>query len=283
MKSFAYLGKRIVLKSFNFFTFPVLTDWISRRFFETEEQVVVLTYHRVAPRGEDWELPAILPSIFERELEYLNQHYHVISLDELVRALRDGFKTLPEKHGRRFVVVTFDDGYKDNYDFAFPLLKKYSIPATFYISTGFIENSETVSPSHKAMHRHSFMTWQNIQEISHDSLMTIGAHTVTHPRLTSISLDQVKEEMVFSKNVLEEKLNTKVTTFAYPFGTPCDYSTELGVLAKSVGFDSAVTVLQDFNTERTNPFEIRRVIAGFSLMGFKSHLSIVYARVRRLC
>ena len=93
---------------------------------------LILMYHRVAELEIDpWSL-SVTPQNFGEHLEVLQKHYHPLSLQQLVEALRGN------KRPDRAVVVTFDDGYADNFYNAKPLLEKYNIPATFFISTGFI-------------------------------------------------------------------------------------------------------------------------------------------------
>lgn len=98
------------------------------------QQAAILAYHRVdRPTNHPWSLTAVTPENFELEMRYLRRRYHVISLNELSDALNDS-KTLPPNAA----VVTFDDGYKDNYIHAYPILKKYDIPATVFLTTGHI-------------------------------------------------------------------------------------------------------------------------------------------------
>ncbi len=256
---------------------PEILDWVSRSFFESKkEQVIVLLYHRVANVQESWELQAVPPDEFEKQLVYLKKYYHVISLKTFVDALKNGFDRLPVKHGRRFVVITFDDGFKDNYTNAFPLLKKYQVPATFYVSTGFIENLQMQSDAYPNMGRHAFMNWSEINEMAESSLVEIGAHTVSHPRLTDVSIEEAIEQIRISKNVLEEKIGKSVRTFAYPFGMTTDFSDKIISIVKQIGFESAPTAVHGFNDTSTDPFEIKRIVAGFDLPKFIVRLCVLY-------
>jgi peptidoglycan/xylan/chitin deacetylase (PgdA/CDA1 family) len=98
---------------------------------------VILIYHRVSPVRPPWPSDVASPREFEREIAYLRKATEVIPLDRLVARLREG-TTLSS----RTVAITFDDGYKDNYQYAFPILKKYNVPATIFLTTDYVDNSE---------------------------------------------------------------------------------------------------------------------------------------------
>ena len=245
--------------------------------FSPKERVIVLLYHRIAPSTLPFELPAITPEEFENQMRYLQGHSQVISLRVFGDALQNGFDRLPAKQGKPFVVVTFDDGYQDNFDFAFPLLKKYHTPATFFIATGFIENPEMQSVADANMHRHAFLSWNQIQEMVQDPLIEFGAHTVSHPRLTELSAAQTVDEIKNSISTLEQKIGKPVTTFAYPFGTRNDFSRDIVEIMKQSGCTSAFTTVHGMNDVSTNPFLLKRIEAGFSHKRFVERLSFVHS------
>lgn len=102
-------------------------------------EVVILLYHRVSPGDVPWlfEVPPVSPEAFETQLQYLRSHYEVMPLNDLVQ------NTFIEKHsGRRIASITFDDGYKDNLSYAFPLLRKYHAPATIFLTTAPIDSRD---------------------------------------------------------------------------------------------------------------------------------------------
>lgn len=90
-------------------------------------------YHRVCPKGDNWSLEPLSPQSFERQLEYFCRSYEIVPLEKLVQCIQQG-KSLPEKA----VAITFDDGYKDNYLYAYPILKKRHVPVTIFLATGYI-------------------------------------------------------------------------------------------------------------------------------------------------
>ena len=96
---------------------------------------LVLIYHRVNDQARRFAIEAVSTTLFENQMRYLSQYFRVLPLDEVVNRLREG-RDLP----RRAVAITFDDGYEDNYVNAFPLLRKYRLPATIFLTTGCIGN-----------------------------------------------------------------------------------------------------------------------------------------------
>ena len=105
--------------------------FLRRKF--TKSQVAILMYHRVAPKEDDWSLAPHSPESFETHIRHLCRNYEIISLDELIPHLNNG-NWFPE----RAVAITFDDGYKDNYQYAYPILKKHKVPATVFLATSHI-------------------------------------------------------------------------------------------------------------------------------------------------
>ncbi len=103
----------------------------------TKSQVGILLYHRVCPSSDSWSVKPLSPRSFERQMEYLHRNYEILSLDTLVQYIQQG-GPFPEKA----VAITFDDGYKDNYLYAYPILVKHGIPATIFLTTGHIGSSK---------------------------------------------------------------------------------------------------------------------------------------------
>jgi len=100
-------------------------------------QVVILMYHRVGPNKNEWMLPPISIADFESQMRYLSKTHKILPLNKLAEYLRKG-----KSFDKKIAVVTFDDGYKDNYKYAFPILKKYNIPATVFLVTGHIGSED---------------------------------------------------------------------------------------------------------------------------------------------
>lgn len=179
----------------------------------------ILTYHHIALRRSQ-DSYYVSPEIFEEQMGWLkNNHFTVISYDQFYNATLKK-ASLPEKP----VVLTFDDGNLDQYQNAFPILKKYNYPAIFFINTDPIG-------------RGGKMTWPEINEMFLAG-MTIGSHTLSHPNLTKIKNNQLERELTKSKFILEQKLNTKINHFAYPGGS---YNDQVIKAAQKAGYLSATT------------------------------------------
>jgi peptidoglycan/xylan/chitin deacetylase (PgdA/CDA1 family) len=111
------------------------------------------------------------------------------------------------------VVLTFDDGFLDFYTGAFPLLRQYGYSATVFLPTAYI--GDAAKPFHGA----PCLTWSQVRELN-GAGMHFGSHTVTHPQLTTLKAEGIREEVRRSKETIEEKLGTSVKSFAYPYAFP---------------------------------------------------------------
>ncbi|MFQ5680788.1 MAG: polysaccharide deacetylase family protein [Candidatus Omnitrophota bacterium] len=161
----------------------------------------VLMYHRVDGQQSLVSKLAVSPRAFERQMRFFSRHrYNVISLKNAVGLLKDG-----EKIPAKTVVITFDDGYEDNYSTAFPILKKYNIPATIFVIVDFI--------GHKG-----YLNEQELRELAAHPLITIASHTLSHRVLTELSPRERKDEIYRSGRLLEKKIGRSVELFSYPLG-----------------------------------------------------------------
>lgn len=170
---------------------------------------VILCYHSVGPgdRGHD---PGFLRVNTERFIQHLSllarAGGHFTSVTEIGRALAEG-------SGAGLVCVSFDDGYEDNHSVALPILKRYGLTATVFVTTGLLgQPSPWMSPSSGAR----MMNVDELRELAADGI-EIGAHTVSHPDLTDLDPPACEREVVDSKTQLEALVEREVTSFAYPY------------------------------------------------------------------
>ncbi|MGF1492344.1 MAG: polysaccharide deacetylase family protein [Microcoleaceae cyanobacterium] len=188
-------------------------------------KVPVMMYHDILPKKiVSFDLTI---KEFNRHLELIKENgLTPISLDQLVEHLRTG-SALPEKP----IVLTFDDGYIGHYEVVYPLLKKYNYPAAFSIYTDKIDG--------KIVGR-STLTWEQIQEMAADPLITIVSHGVTHPKsLTELSDYQLKQEIFRSKEILYNRLGVPIRYFTYPEGY---YDERVSAWLKAAGYQAALTM-----------------------------------------
>lgn len=271
----------------------------------TRGQGAILMFHRVRPRLEQSFEPnqpleidvlfldALLKHLREREFE-------IVSLDAALVSLRE------QQEGRPpFVVLTFDDGYRDLALHALPVLERYRAPFTAYVTAGFAEGSarlwwveleeairrlprldivvagrrfvrSTASAREKArafselywrlraggdeelllvaaalcaqagveprvLTQSLCLDWSGLRELARNELATIGAHTLTHPRLAKLDLSLARHEMAEGRKRIEDELGVDARHFSYPVGDPTSAGKREFELAAELGFASAVT------------------------------------------
>ena len=198
-------------------------------------KVLVLNYHQVK---NSFNSLAILPGDFSTQMAYLiNSGYIPITPDELEAGL-SGEITLPEKP----VLITFDDGYDDNYINAFPILKGYGIRATIFVVPAFVGKK-------------NYLTWEQIREMS-DNGISIQSHTMNHTKLEELPDDEIRSELLNSKMVLEEHLGKDVNFLAYPTGT---YNLHIAGIARDVGYKGAYTIKYGGVDLGSNLYALERV------------------------
>ena len=171
----------------------------------TPAQVPVLMYHyvRVNPDPKDvlGASLSVTPAVFEQQVKYLADNgYTSITLDDLFLAISEGVPLPPKP-----VALTFDDGYRDFYTDAFPVMRKYGVKATSFVTINFVG----LGP---------YMTWPMIDELRASGLVSFGSHAMNHSDFTALAPQRVLWELLESKQQLESRLGVPITTFAYPGG-----------------------------------------------------------------
>ena len=176
-------------------------------------------------------------------MRYLaDKKYAVIPLEELVHRHEAG-----EPLGGS-VVITFDDGYRDNFVVAFPILKNYNFPATIFVTTDLMGKSDK-----RGLDR---MSIEDLQQIERSGLVSIEPHTKSHPRLSQLSTEALHEEVVGSKHFLEVALNKRCRFFAPPYGA---YNAETLELLRASGIQASFTVKEGTVSEGSALLELPRV------------------------
>ena len=289
------------------------------------KSLTVVNYHRIDdPFRKDFDSfkpnVSATPQDFDRQMEYLAKWFNIISLKDVVGWL-DGHKDLPPYAA----LITFDDGYLDNYTSAFPILRKYQLPALIFLTTGhigtdapfywdmaaycfshtrndhltfpdghvegwsnqeqleqvsrnWIEFMKTLPQAEKLVYVENLpvllgvsvpmgffqklmMDWDQVRDMQ-KSGMEFGAHTMHHPILTRIALEQVQEEVAGSKSRIEDELGRTVLGFAYPNGQASDLNESIEKIVADSGIRAAFTLLSgpsSLNEVKRNPYAIRRI------------------------
>lgn len=214
--------------------------------------IPILMYHKVNsdPRTGGLGL-RVPPDKFDWQMSYLYKNgFHTVSLVDVMDHFQKG-KVLPS----RPIVITFDDGYKDNHDFAYPIMKKYGFTGTVFVVSQAIGGTNFFDVQKKLQPENKMMNWQEIKDLDAGGF-TIGAHTVNHPKLAKVSPDEDRWQMEECKRVLEQGLKKPVNVFAYPYGS---YNDQVAEIAKQAGFRAAVTTELGLAHSQDNPYKLHRV------------------------
>ena len=199
----------------------------------------ILLYHHVSSSSETQDSRYnIPPEKFEEQIKWLyDNHYQTINVSDLTNLIYSGGE-IPQ----RPVVITFDDGNIDNFNNAYPILKKYGFVATFYVVQTYVNGTDMISAD-------------QLKELVQNG-WEIGSHSKTHAHLPAIGEDMLSEEIRMSKLNLEELLGTPVNSFAFPFG---EINDNIIRLTSSYGYKSAVGLGESVTHGMNSIFYLARI------------------------
>lgn len=213
-----------------------------------EKEIPIIYYHRIVENKQSAGKHGIYvtENQFESHLKYLNdQGFITVTFNEALQIKK-------ECREGKFVIITFDDGYEDNYTLAFPLLKKYGFKAIIFLVARSEYNSwdeNTGEPKLKMMNQ------KQIKEMMKYGI-EFGSHTLTHADLTMVSIKEAKKEISESKKMLEKKLGRKIKSFAYPYGNCND---EIKLFVKEAGYEYAFATDKAQFGLHEDIFQVRRI------------------------
>lgn len=313
----------------------------------------ILMFHRVQPApsglrfGPSRDITISLDT-FRRVIEHLRRTgMDIVPLDEALRRLQSGVK------GRPFVCLTFDDGYRDNYELVYPVCRELEVPITIYVTTDMVEERllmwwyglsavveqadmvscpingipqsfpaagdrqklvayNTLNAMMRAanvaerarmikylekvytvdfayLSKDQAMTWRMIEELGQSDLVEIGAHTVSHPVLSTLATNRARKEMESGRSILESRLTQPIKHFAYPFGKSSDAGEREFAICRKLGFASATTTQFGclFPRHRNTLHSLPRIsvvedsqIASYAMTRLSAHLSGVTTIVK---
>ena len=232
-----------------------------------KDSVPVLNYHQINDRDEN--ALTVHTDQFEAQMKYLADNgYHTITPEEMIAAWDNG-TALPDKP----VIITFDDGYADNYRCAFPILQKYNLRGTIFLISDFIGTYP------------NYLTWAQVDEMQESGLIDFESHTLSHEQLDSTSPEETWNQLDGSKKALEWHLHKEVNFLAYPCGS---YDEELQQMVKKAGYKCAFTVNFGLADKWENHYLLDRVpifgCTNHTLMRFKMRLGYapIFAPLARL-
>jgi len=226
--------------------------------------VPVLMYHHVS--DHKGALVTMTPENFESQVAYLaSSGYKTLSLEEFL-AFKKGELELPKKS----VLLTFDDGWIDNYLVAYGVLKKYGVKATIFVVTDWIERAsqdkrasdEIYIPNHREGKKLAYeepasavMNWDDLKEMMNGGLISIDSHSNAHDN-ESLGLDEWRDDLAFSRQLLKSRLGIESKHLCWPRGK---YTDELVDLAKSLGFRALYTTKRGVNLADSDASQIKRI------------------------
>lgn len=207
-------------------------------YISTKYTVPVIMYHNIDNNSKTSAL-SVSSESFRRQMGFFYKNgYHVVSLEkltELIKQKKNLFKT---------IAITFDDGYENNFLNAYPVLKKYNLPATIFVTINYVGNP-------------GYLTWEQVKQMSDSGIIDIGGHGLTHEYLPHIKDKQkLKNEVFKSKEIIESKINTAVVSFSYPGG---GFNKDIISLVKEAGYKVACATNPPKEYPKNDIFVLKRL------------------------
>ena len=221
---------------------------------QAERTLRVLMYHKV---NDLWPNPTTVPTaVFAEQMELLGElGYSVVSLDEVRDHYLEG-APLPEGA----VLITFDDGYRDNLENALPVLQRHGYPAVLFVPIGFLDDRRPL-PHEEALRVlgvvNETVDWGELAELEAGGIR-IESHGIGHRPVSELEPGEALREIALSKLRLEERLGRRVDAFAFVKGSHADYRPEHASLVQQAGYDLAFTSVSGANGPRSDRFRLRR-------------------------
>jgi peptidoglycan/xylan/chitin deacetylase (PgdA/CDA1 family) len=221
---------------------------------EADRTLRVLMYHKV---NDLWPNPTTVPTtVFVEQMELLGElGYTPVSLE----AVRDHYlegRALPPGA----VLITFDDGYRDNLENAFPVLRRHGYPAVVFVPIGFLDDGRPLpheEPLRLLGIRNETLSWDELAELEAGGVR-IESHGIGHRPVSELEPDEAAREIALSKLRLEARLGREVEAFAFVKGSLADYRPEHASLVQQAGYKLAFTSVSGANGAASDRFRLRR-------------------------
>lgn len=236
-----------------------IIDSEARHCYRTRN-IPILMYHRIAADGPlDLAPYRVTPEMFARQMQFLHRHgYQTVSIDEASASYQSSEE---DARSGRLIALTFDDGYRDFLEEAWPILRRYGFSATVYLPTDFIGGKSDWDSSYGPPAE--LLSWDQVNQLSEEGV-TFGAHGTSHRRLSLVDKMQWFEELNGSGDIIRSRTGQAVTSFCYPYG---DENPDIRRAVADAGYENAVAASR---TDGTDKFALPRIdISGsFSLEQF---------------
>ncbi|MDO8427259.1 MAG: polysaccharide deacetylase family protein [Deltaproteobacteria bacterium] len=249
----------------------------------------VLMYHHVSPKEGD--MITVTPSTFEAQMRHVKDAgYRALTLNEVLDFI-GGRLELKEKS----IAVTFDDGYLDNYIYAFPALESCGIKAAVFVVTGWLDSateansaidkralieefknrplthSEAKQLIEKGFYNRAVIDWEMAKEMEASGLVEFHSHTVSHKNCDRIPDGELLTELKGSKEALEARFKKPCSFLCWPKGR---YDSKALDMAKEAGYKGVITTKLGVVKQGSDPFAIERIVVKDSLQWFKARLKV---------
>ncbi len=217
----------------------------------------ILMYHSISDEAERSVSPYFRtcthPEVFAAQMALLRSAgYEAVGLKTGLERFHS-----PGKEGERLVVITFDDGFRDFYSAAHPILRQHGFHATMFLPTDYIGNES------RRFQGRECMTWNETRELRKAGV-EFGSHTATHPALYQLDFGQIREELEKSKAVIEGELGEAIGSFAYPYAFPSadpSFVNRFVEALKRAGYEGCVTTRIGCARRGDDPYRLRRLPA----------------------
>ena len=213
-------------------------------------KIPILMYHRVSVAAPPSRY-TVAAREFERQMMALhNGGYQVVSLSDALALFQ-----MPQQDSLKLVCITFDDGFKETWEFAAPILRRLGFTATFFLVSGLMGENNRWDRSHPEVGEGALMNWDEAKELLAAGF-DVGSHSVTHAALTELATAEAADEIYRSKQDLEAKLSVAIRHFAYPYGR---FSECIRDMVRSAGYQTGCSTLSGFATGESDRWALRRI------------------------
>jgi peptidoglycan/xylan/chitin deacetylase (PgdA/CDA1 family) len=214
-------------------------------------KMTIVAFHRV---NDDLPVDGLTVSSakFEAFCRFFRKYFRVLPFAEQVEGCRNG------RDMGGTLSITFDDGYRDNYEVAAPIMRRLGLPATFFITTGFIESGSVAPWDASLPVPPGWMSWSHVRELVSQGFQ-IGCHTDTHINMAGSDAATIRAELATSKRKLFEQLGVQTQLFAYPFGGREHMSPAALALVREAGFACCASCYGGVNTSVADPYALNRI------------------------